>query len=282
MISNIRQLTDQVVVWALLKALSSHTSSIWISAKLNFSAILVITGKVYRALNSEIQSIVTKSTFLFWKPFVTLDDAAMTMWFETTHSHHHRRRSYTEGRRCCLGIQFTRCAIQSLVCTMQGDLKNRTNSSFSSYYPSAINPFFHIILVHTGSVARNWLNYVLQTTFVFFFCIHSSCMATFVLYEYSRLDTFMFFHLFGSTVHHTTKVPTAAPFITFGGKAGRKSSELCFPSIFWHHSFRSNFGLSGFVSFGLARVRFKRSLCELPLAWMCCIATAGISIDWCN
>ena len=194
--SNIRQLTDQVVVWALLKALSSHTSSIWISAKLNFSAILVITGKVYRALNSEIQSIVTKSTFLFWKPFVTLDDAAMTMWFETTHSHHHRRRIYSEGRRCCLGIQFTRCAIQSLFCTMQDDLKNRTNSSFSSYYPSAINPFFHIILVHTGSVARNWLNYVLQTTFVFFFCINSSCMATFVLYEYSKLDTFIFSHLF--------------------------------------------------------------------------------------
>ena len=62
----------------------------------------------------------------------------MTMWFETTHSHHHRRRIYTEGRRCCLGIQFTRCAIQSLFCTMQDDLKNPPNCVSPPYFDTIV------------------------------------------------------------------------------------------------------------------------------------------------
>ena len=76
----------------------------------------------------------------------------------------HRRRIYTEE------TEFTKI-LAVLTILHRDDLKNRINSSFSSYHPSAIYPFPNIILVQNSySGARNLINYVPQTaatTFAF-------------------------------------------------------------------------------------------------------------------
>ena len=70
----------------------------------------------------------------------------------------HRIRIYTEEKaKAVAGVWGTKC-IQFLVALAilhQDNLKNRMNSSFSSYHSGAIHPFPHIILVSEKLVQLN-------------------------------------------------------------------------------------------------------------------------------
>ena len=70
----------------------------------------------------------------------------------------HRIRIYTEEKaKAVAGVWGTKC-IQFLVALAilhQVNLKNRMNSSFSSYHSGAIHPFPHIILVSEKLVRLN-------------------------------------------------------------------------------------------------------------------------------
>ena len=70
-----------------------------------------------------------------------------------------------KGRRCCLGDRVYSIPFHATgyYFAPPDDLKNRMNSSFSSYHPGVIYPFLHIILVHIASAARNLINSVPQT-----------------------------------------------------------------------------------------------------------------------
>ena len=96
----------------------------------------------------------------------------------------HRRRIYTEEKANVVATVWGTKFIQFLALLAilhQDDLKNRMNSSFSSYLPGAIHPFLRIILVQfilffksswckIASRAGNWIIFVAQTattTFAF-------------------------------------------------------------------------------------------------------------------
>ena len=65
----------------------------------------------------------------------------------------HRRRINTEEKaKVVAAIWGTECMqfLVALAVFHQVDLKNRMNLSFSSYHPSAIHPFLHVILVQNS------------------------------------------------------------------------------------------------------------------------------------
>ena len=121
---------------------------------------------------------------------------------------HHRRMIYTEEKaKVVAAVWGTECIqfLAMLAIFHQDYLKNRMNSSFSSYHPGAIQPFFHIILVqfvlffisswynssfssyHPGAI-HHFLHIILVQFILFF--ISSWCNSSFSSYHPGAIHPF--------------------------------------------------------------------------------------------